>query len=217
MAMVHPKVEGKNPVYKLSYFDMRGRAEGARLLFHYAGVPFEDIRITKDQWPSLKPKTPFGQLPILEIDGYILAQSASIYRFLGKQFKMLPECPYEEAIADSVYEAFVDFQTKIMKYIKVLGGFEQGDKDKLEKETLMPACETFFTALTKFLEKTHGEHIVGKTPTWQDIVIGDKLKKLEEHCSHVFDKFPLVKKFADKVYELPQLQSYLNSRPNSVI
>lgn len=41
--------------YKLTYFDMRGRAECSRLLFTYAGVGFEDVRLTGDQWGALKP------------------------------------------------------------------------------------------------------------------------------------------------------------------
>ena len=38
--------------YKLHYFPVRSRAEGIRYIFHYAGVPFEDIRYTPEQWKS---------------------------------------------------------------------------------------------------------------------------------------------------------------------
>lgn len=51
----------------LIYFDLPGRAEVTRILLNYAGIPFEDRHVTRDQWPELKPTTPFGQLPVLEV------------------------------------------------------------------------------------------------------------------------------------------------------
>jgi len=38
------------PVYKLYYFDDRGRAEATRLCFAAAGVKYEDVRLTDEEW-----------------------------------------------------------------------------------------------------------------------------------------------------------------------
>lgn len=43
------------PTYKLTYFDVKGIGEPLRLLLSYGGVSFEDVRITFEQWPSVKP------------------------------------------------------------------------------------------------------------------------------------------------------------------
>ena len=42
------------PAYKLHYFNLRGRAELARLILNQAGVEFEDIRFERAEWPALK-------------------------------------------------------------------------------------------------------------------------------------------------------------------
>jgi hypothetical protein len=38
------------PHYKLYYFNARGNAEVVRLVFAQAGVEYEDIRLTSEQW-----------------------------------------------------------------------------------------------------------------------------------------------------------------------
>jgi hypothetical protein len=40
---------------KLTYFDVRGRAEVSRLILAQAGVAYEDHRIGGEQWAKLKP------------------------------------------------------------------------------------------------------------------------------------------------------------------
>ena len=45
------------PSYKLTYFNVRGRAEGTRYMFKLKGVEFEDVRLElkSDEWKKLKP------------------------------------------------------------------------------------------------------------------------------------------------------------------
>ena len=55
---------------KLTYFDFSGsRGEECRLALFVAGVDFEDNRLPHDRWSDLKDSTPFGALPVLEIEG----------------------------------------------------------------------------------------------------------------------------------------------------
>lgn len=54
------------PTYKLSYFDVRAYAEPARILFHLAGVPFDDHRFPHGDgtWEKLKDSEFFLQLEV---------------------------------------------------------------------------------------------------------------------------------------------------------
>lgn len=39
---------------KLVYFDLKGLAEGIRYLLHYGGLEFEDVRISREEYPNIK-------------------------------------------------------------------------------------------------------------------------------------------------------------------
>eukprot|EP00069_Balaena_mysticetus_P004346 bmy_17236T0 len=72
------------PNYKLTYFNMRGRAEIIRYIFAYLDIKYEDHRIEQSDWPEIKSTLPFGKIPILEVDGLNLHQSLAIARYLTK-------------------------------------------------------------------------------------------------------------------------------------
>jgi glutathione S-transferase len=90
--------------YKLYYFDVRGLAEVVRLVFAATGQKYEDVRFTRDKWPELKPKAPFGKAPFLEItDGsktFTISQSKTIARYLSRKFDMAGKDDDESALID---------------------------------------------------------------------------------------------------------------------
>ncbi|KAI9620366.1 hypothetical protein KEM48_008189 [Puccinia striiformis f. sp. tritici PST-130] len=69
------------PSYKLTYFDMKGgRGDSIRMAFHYAGIPFEDERLTREEFGAIKDSLPSGQLPILSIDDKkVISQEVQSY------------------------------------------------------------------------------------------------------------------------------------------
>eukprot|EP01043_Picozoa_sp_COSAG02_P078257 COSAG02_NODE_17528_length_997_cov_2.965479_1_plen_131_part_10 len=72
------------PTLKLTYFNIQGAAEKVRLALTLARIPFEDYRVPFPEWAALKPETPYGQLPLLSIDGgEPMAQSDAMLRYVG--------------------------------------------------------------------------------------------------------------------------------------
>ena len=72
------------PVLKLVYFNIQGSGEKVRLALTLGKLAFEDVRAPFSEWPSLKPSTPYGQLPVLSIDGAAaIAQSGAMLRYAG--------------------------------------------------------------------------------------------------------------------------------------
>jgi glutathione S-transferase len=89
---------------KLIYFDAPvSRGEECRLAFHVAGVDFEDVRIKREDWLALKPKTPFGGIPVLEMAGHPpLGESTAILVLIGRQHGLHPKDDFEAARHEAV-------------------------------------------------------------------------------------------------------------------
>ncbi|XP_072033228.1 S-crystallin SL11-like [Amphiura filiformis] len=115
------------PTYKLKYFNGRGRGELIRIIFEVAGVKYEDVRIQYEDWPSLKPKTPFGQLPVLEIDGKEVSQSKAITRYLAREYGFYGANSREALDIDVVLELCDDLMAPLIAM------FGENDKEKNRK------------------------------------------------------------------------------------
>lgn len=95
--------------YKLTYFDFSGsRGEECRLALCLAG-PFEDVRIEFKQWADMKSTTPYGALPVLEVEGKgRLAQTNAILRYVGQTNDLHPSDPWEAARHEAILESVED-------------------------------------------------------------------------------------------------------------
>ncbi|KHJ86393.1 glutathione S-transferase protein [Oesophagostomum dentatum] len=114
--------------YKLTYFNTRGLAETPRQLFALAGQDFEDVRLTHEEFTGAKKEnTPFGHLPMLEIDGKQLAQSMAICRYLAREFELAGKTPFNEALVDSLADQFADYRNEILPFIYTAYGFREGN------------------------------------------------------------------------------------------
>lgn len=107
-------------VYRLHYFNWRGRAELARYLFAIAEQEYEDVRFDRvTEWPLIKPTMPFGQVPVLEIKegdkSTFISQSIAIARFLARKFKLDGNSELEKAQVDMVAEQLTDVLNELVK------------------------------------------------------------------------------------------------------
>ena len=82
-----------NATYKVYYFPFYARAEPLRMMFNKAGIPFEDNRVSGDAWMELKPTTEFGQMPILEVNGTKMYQSAALNNYVAGVCGFAPKDP----------------------------------------------------------------------------------------------------------------------------
>ncbi|PIO66208.1 glutathione S-transferase protein [Teladorsagia circumcincta] len=158
--------------YKLTYFDGRGAAEVARQVFVLAGQNFTDVRLTHEEWPKHKAEMPFGQMPVLEVDGKKLPQSHAIVRYLARQFGFAGKSAWEEAQVDAIADQHKDFLNEVRPYFLVLMGMNKGDVDAMAKDVFEPARQKFFTIITKILKenKTEGYLVLFTMYTVSEVV-----------------------------------------------
>jgi glutathione S-transferase len=91
------------PQIKLSYFDMHGgRGEPIRLALAIGGVAFEDHRFTFPEFADVRKTTPFGQVPVMVVDGVQVTQSDAMLRYAGKLSNLYPTDPLQALLCDEV-------------------------------------------------------------------------------------------------------------------
>merc|ERR1711976_905793 len=104
------------PEYTLHYFDMRGRAELIRFIFAVAEVKYQDHRMSREEFfGDFKSRTPYGQVPVLEIDGKMVCQSNSIARYLARTFNLAGSGLEEQLRADMIVDCMEDIIRPLMQ------------------------------------------------------------------------------------------------------
>jgi glutathione S-transferase len=125
---------------KLTYFDApASRGEECRLALHLAGVDFEDVRVKASDWPALKPKTPFGSLPFLEMPGHpVLAQSNAILVLIGRLHGLHPKDPYEAARHEEMMHHVEDLRAGVTPSLRMKDEAEKKKARELLATTFLP-------------------------------------------------------------------------------
>ena len=110
------------PQLKLSYFDFHGgRAEPARLAFVVGGVTFEDHRFAFPEFAEVRKSTPFGQVPVLSVDGVQVTQCDAITRYAGKLSGLYPTDPYQALLCDEVMYVVEEASVKLGPTFRMTG------------------------------------------------------------------------------------------------
>jgi glutathione S-transferase len=106
---------------RLVYFDIAAsRGEECRIALHLAGIDFDDVRIKREEWPAMKPTTPFGGLPVLEIPGKPpLANSNAILVMIGRQHGLHPADAFEAAQHESLMCSVEDLRSAIGPTLRI--------------------------------------------------------------------------------------------------
>ena len=110
------------PQLKLSYFDFHGgRGEPARLALAIGGIAFEDHRFSFPEFAEVKKTAPFGQVPVLHVDGVQVTQCDAINRYVGKLAGLYPTDPYQALLCDEVMYVVEEANVKLSPSFRMVG------------------------------------------------------------------------------------------------
>ena len=193
------------PRYILTYFNTRGRAEPIRLILAQAGVDYEDKRITREQWAQLKPQTPFGHIPILEVDGKVLSGSLPVTRFLAERHGLAGSNDVENAEIAGIVDCITDL---IAQMIKWMSEKDETCKAELKKEMDKVHTPKHLSNLEKHI--TAEGWLYGSKVTYADLIFFNFSHHLSDE---VLAKYPGLKGLREKVEALPNIAKWLKEHP----
>ncbi|CAL1547973.1 unnamed protein product [Lymnaea stagnalis] len=195
---------------KVIYFDLTGRAEILRLILSAAGREFEDVRLARDKWPEFKPRTPFGQVPVVEIDGVAYAQTAALASYLAKEFNFYGKNNLEGLKIDIVGNLTEDL---IQSFARSFREQDPVKKEEILKEIKKEVGPRFLGYFEKILKDNGTGFVVGDRVTLADLIIYDiSTGFLKPTVEDSIKDFPLVQKVVETVGEIDGIKKYVASR-----
>uniref|UniRef100_A0A0B7AD39 Glutathione transferase n=1 Tax=Arion vulgaris TaxID=1028688 RepID=A0A0B7AD39_9EUPU len=193
----------------LFYYDAKGRAEVLRLLLAAAGQKYKTILISFEDWPTEKKNTPFGQLPVIEVNGEKFAQTVAIANYIAKETGFYGKTPLECLRIDQIVQTGIDLLNLAVP------AFQEKDEtikaEKMKHFTEVDATR-FFGIYEAQLKKTGTGYFVGKSLTLADFFIYDQVFTPSKWKNFNTDAFPLLQALRQKVESHEKIKAYLATR-----
>jgi len=203
------------PSIILKYFNLKGRAEPARLILAYAGVSYQDVRLAPpweniEAWAAQKSSYPYGCVPVLHWDGEEIAQSLAVARFLATKFGLAGSNILEAAQVDEIIYALQD---AINAGFVILQEKDVGRKKELASNYVQVTIPTVLGQIEKRLQRRGGQFLVGSKFTWADIQTFFFCSELRNQ--DVLKSFPGVANLVNRMGSVPNIKMWVQSRPKT--
>ncbi|XP_062560800.1 glutathione S-transferase-like [Armigeres subalbatus] len=200
------------PEYKLSYFNVKALGEPLRLLMSYGNLPFEDIRIEFEDWPTVKPTTPMGQMPVLSVDGKQVHQSLAMARYLANQVGLAGANDWENLTIDIVVDTINDFR------LKIVAAYYDPDENGKEKKFAIIKKEVipFYLEKLEEIARDNNGYLANGKLTWADLYFVGLLDYLNHlaNTDLIVDQ-PNLQKVVKNVTSIESIKNWIDKRPQT--
>ena len=196
------------------------RAEVLRVSLYISKIPFEDVRITKDEFREViltgklrnKIDIPFNQLPVLEIDGEIIGQTGAIARFCGKLSNLYPKNDFLASKVDQIIDTATDITNLISPTVREKNKIIKKEMREKLTNKLLPR---WFNYLEKILQKEQNSiWFVDNKMSIADIAIWRLLGWIKSGILdgvpiNICNNFPKLNNIHNEVNRHPKIQEWM--------
>ena len=195
------------------------RAEVLRVSLYISNIPFEDVRISRDEFikmiktgflPNGK-RVPFHQLPVIEVDGEIIGQTGAIARYCGKISNLYSNDNINAAKIDQIIDAATDITNIVSPTIR-----EKDEQKKIEDRLLLKnkLLPRWFKYLENILSQETSEWFVENKMTIADIAMWRLLGWLTSGIIDgipitIVDNYPKLKNIHYTVHHHTKVQEWM--------
>ena len=194
------------------------RAEVLRVSLFIRDIPFEDVRVSREEFihliktgflPNGK-RSPFHQLPVIEVEDKIIGQTGAIARYCGKVSNLYSDDMLKAAKIDQIIDAATDITNVVSPTIREKDQRKKMEDRKVLVNKLLPR---WFRYLENLLSEDDSTWFVEKM-TIADIAIWRLLGWLTSGIidgipTFVVDDFPKLKNIHHQVHTHPKVQEWM--------
>ena len=194
------------------------RAEVLRVSLFIKDIPFEDVRVSREEFihliktgflPNGK-RSPFHQLPVIEVDDKIIGQTGAIARYCGKVSNLYSDDMLKAAKIDQIIDAATDITNVVSPTIREKDEVKKMEDRKVLVNKLLPR---WFRYLENLLSEDESTWFVEKMSI-ADVAIWRLLGWLTSGIidgipTSVVDDFPKLKNVHHQVHTHPKVQEWM--------
>jgi prostaglandin-H2 D-isomerase / glutathione transferase len=196
---------------KLSYFNFHGgRGEPIRLALAIGGVAFDDNRLSFPEFAELRKTAPFGQVPVMQVNGVVATQCDALLRYAGKLAGLYPTDAYQALLCDEVAYVVEEAGVKIGPTFNM-----KGDEQKAARLALVNGSMPVYLAwLQRQLLAHGGEYFADNRLTVADLKVFVDVRGLNSgRLDHVpadlvAQVAPALNTHLQRIADLPAVKQY---------
>ena len=191
------------------------RAETSRLALFIGGIEFEDLRPSRDEIMEMKTDGifPFGQFPVLQVDGKTIAQTGAIARFCGKLSGLYPT---KDDFAAAKVDEVIDLATDItMQMRPALRETDPKVRIEMRRELSTTILPRWLGFLDKLLQDNGDTgFLVGDSISVADLAVWRLCAWISGGIIdgipiNLLEAFPLLSVHQSKISNLPKVKEWI--------